>query len=653
MRLGLANVTFFCSYRDLTIDFRNLGLALISGATGSGKSAMLDIPCWILFGRTPKDGGADDVRSWWADDLTTGTQEVTVGDRTIYVSRIRGNSRQNDLYWTEAGGPPQRGKDLVESQKLLDKILGVDPDLWMTAGYFHEFSPTDTFFTAKPKERRDMFERVTDVSFPVKLAERASDARKAAKQTLEVMQAGNNKLLGQREQLDRQLEGLVRLVESWQHANTKAIIDTEVASSAWTRSHASELAAVEQAAASFDTAQNEKFEQVLCRLEAMDKIIKPAAEFESRVAQLEQQKAQAESLRPALTEATRELDRLCMQERTLRSQMQRHEAGDSDTCPTCLGPAKNPARDAHLADLNASLAEVMAAADVKAAEIDPLRSTVELVPSLEQRLRLLRTEQRANDEMIAKFNMDRQQLTQLENQPNAHLTRLEEMRARVNPHLVKLEGMRGQTNPHLEQREEAENDLRLLDILLAEKAAALADQERTVSSLNHLYELSFKLRAALLEKAVKDLETATNRKLEKYFDSEVRVTFALNGADKLDVTVHKSGYECPFKQLSKGQRRMAKLTFGTSYMAAAANKAGVHFPVLFFDEALDGLDAGLKVKAFRLFEDLEKEHESVLVVDHEEHLKSMFGRQYRVTLEGDESVVTCDDGEETQEAPAA
>ncbi len=78
-------------------------------------------------------------------------------------------------------------------------------------------------------------------------------------------------------------------------------------------------------------------------------------------------------------------------------------------------------------------------------------------------------------------------------------------------------------------------------------------------------------------------------------------------------------------------------------MKAAANRAGVHFGLLCFDEPAEGADADLKAKCFQLFESLSLEHGSILVIDHTSELKSMFTTKFLVSLENDHSEVTKDD----------
>lgn len=182
MKVTKVKVENFASYKSLELDLSNKGLCLVSGPTGSGKSTLCDIIPWILFGRTSKGGTVDEVRTWNTDENTTGAAEVTVKDQQISIFRSRG--RTNDLYYeTESG--IIRGKDLLDTQKQINNILGVDLDLYLCGAYFHEFSQLASFFTATAKNRRQLTEQLVDLSFPSKLAESVTINKKEANKELE------------------------------------------------------------------------------------------------------------------------------------------------------------------------------------------------------------------------------------------------------------------------------------------------------------------------------------------------------------------------------------------------------------------------------------------------------------------------------------
>ena len=74
-------------------------------------------------------------------------------------------------------------------------------------------------------------------------------------------------------------------------------------------------------------------------------------------------------------------------------------------------------------------------------------------------------------------------------------------------------------------------------------------------------------------------------------------------------------------------------------MKVAANNSQEKFGSVFLDEALDGLDSDLKIKSYSLLQDLAKDHDSVLVIDHATELKEMFERKYKVAMENGGSVI--------------
>lgn len=175
MRIISCTLQNFASYKNLEFDFENQGLTLIQGATGSGKSTLCDAIPWILFGRTAKDGAVDEVLSWPGDQTVSGTiivefkrsPDIRDTDR-ISICRTRGpKAGNNDLKWWFTGTyslAVNRGKDLNDTQKLINNFLGFDSALYLSGAYFHEFSQTAQFFTTTAKNRRVICEQLVDLS---------------------------------------------------------------------------------------------------------------------------------------------------------------------------------------------------------------------------------------------------------------------------------------------------------------------------------------------------------------------------------------------------------------------------------------------------------------------------------------------------------
>lgn len=157
----MINIKNFTSYKSLSISLTSRGLTLISGQNGSGKSTLCDTFPWILFGKTSKNISTNDVVAWGATEPTQGA--VTVGNCAVY--RTRGlKPKDNDLYFTIDGGIPQRGKDITDTQRLIDTHLGYSYQGFILSHYIHEFSIANTFFSATAKQRKDILDQLIDVT---------------------------------------------------------------------------------------------------------------------------------------------------------------------------------------------------------------------------------------------------------------------------------------------------------------------------------------------------------------------------------------------------------------------------------------------------------------------------------------------------------
>ena len=576
MKLGRCEAWNFGSYPHLEIDLANIGLGLIYGKTGSGKSTIPDIPCWAMFGVTAKNGAADDVRSWQTpNEPTKVILDVQLHEGSITITRIRGRAGQNDLYWTESTTPDkkERGKDLAETQRRLSARIGCDADLYLSASYFCDFSPSGSFFLAKSKERRELFEKIAALDFPVKLADKLSEARKASKKDLEKTELDSSKISGKIEQLKASEEDLLNRYSHWELKRGD-------------RLHTAQTK-VSTIKASIEASSARQFN--------IDFIKEELKELSTQKPVHKKSLSVYNDYVSALAVLTAEHSRL--------SSVNTHQ------CPTCLSPQEsNFNRKERVKELSREIK--IATSDVNRAEgiLDSLTDIIEKEPSLTASLRKLEEAQAEACRLLAQAQQE-------------------------------LQAANNEDNPFTEPHNRVIKDL---ETAAASKASLNAQNRsigRRVASLSLLYDLSFNLRSELLKKAVKDIETSTNNYLEKYFDAEIRVSFSANDADNLDVIIQKSGFECNFKQLSKGQRQLLKLCFSISIMQASANSAGIHFSNIFMDEALDGLDEELKIKAFNLFSELETEHESILVIEHAPAFQNLFSKRYQVIMDSDVSSI--------------
>lgn len=187
MRILSISAQNFVSYKRIDFDFQNQGFTLIHGATGSGKSTLCDLIPWVLYGKTAKGGTVSEVLTWPGSEVTSAT--LIMADGYSYT-RTRGSQpKDNDLIIND-GERIYRGKDLLDTQKLINQELGMDYDLYLASSYYHEFSQTAQFFTTTAKNRRAICEQLVDLSLPKTLQVKAfEDWRTLVKQQTSLEQS--------------------------------------------------------------------------------------------------------------------------------------------------------------------------------------------------------------------------------------------------------------------------------------------------------------------------------------------------------------------------------------------------------------------------------------------------------------------------------
>lgn len=236
------------------------------------------------------------------------------------------------------------------------------------------------------------------------------------------------------------------------------------------------------------------------------------------------------------------------------------------------------------------------------------------------------------------------QIARASNEPNPYIEAVTNAQNLLNFYESQVKLEKTKENPFFEQMVRLDAELPTIRNTIEELTEEKESMVAIVSCLSQIYDMSFDLRGKLLQAAVKDIEESTNAILSRYFDAEIKVQFSIESSDSFEVAIQKSGYDCAFTQLSKGQRGLLKLCFSVAVMKAASARAGIHFATLFFDEALDGLDSDLKVKAFSLFQELELSHQSILLIDHAPEFQNLFTKKFKASLIAESTVL-----EEVQE----
>ena len=502
MKILNVHLENFASYKELDFSFNDKGLVLIHGATGSGKSTLCDAIPWTLFGVTSKGGKVDEVLSW-AGGVTYGCIELEGG---INIYRIRGKG-VNDLYYSTAPMQVVRGKDITDTQKLINQLLGMDADLYCSGAYYSEFSQTAQFFTTTAKNRRAITEQLVDLSLAKTLQEKIKVQTKNKHIALNNVEARLHTISSKLETISNMIETTKQQNDSWDHDMLNKV------------------SALQAKADIFEVTKAHRIKELKSKIVTYE------------VEQL------------SISELTKEIK----------------ETPKTKICKECGMSSDNAER-----------------------------ARLETVLQLKERLGYVKQEE--------------------------------------NVYQTQIQDIKSQTNPHTKNLLKLDKDYTLLSMKKADDVKEQTKTQDDLLNLDLLSDVVDSFRAELVGTTVENLETETNSLLSDYFEGEIRVTFEVTDADKLDVGITKDGNTAAFTQLSKGQRQMLKLCFGVAVMKTAAIRHALDFSQLFYDEATDGLDENNKTRAVRMLETLALKAGSVYLVDHSEALKSMINTKYKVEL---------------------
>lgn len=551
MKIKVCSITNFGSYKDLNFDFQNSGLSLIYGTTGSGKSTVMDAVCWIAFGKTSKGGSVDSVRRWDSGkDTTEGYLIIDTLGGEVSINRIRGKGTVNDLYFTIDRGDDNitvvRGRDLHDTQLLLNQVLGMDYTQYIDTAYFSEFSAARSFFVDKPSKQKDLFIKLVNLSTPIKLRESVVKDRKDNSVALSSYESKVQTLKGSLQSTGEMYKHLAEQENTW-------ISDLEY-----------RLHNASQQSKTFEDGKHKKLKLL------NEEYVKFETHLFGKIKDLEEEIFKLATIVANCKNSTNLLP-----------------------CVTC-------------GVVNSSLVN----------------------------------KHELHQERLYRASID---LVVLKNHVNPFLEKIQDVESSVNTHDDLLETLLKEQNPYTSTRQSLDDKFNNINTQLELVLNDLSTTRHRENALNTLYNLCLDLEGILLQRCVNSIQDQINYFMESCFDSMIKVDLSMGASDDLTVTLQKNGYECTYKQLSKGQRGILNLCLGVSIMKASANQIGIHSHTLFFDEALDGLDSDLKVKAFSLFSLLNIDHESIFLIDHELALQDLFTNKFKVTMSQDISDIRLDD----------
>lgn len=318
------NLRNFLSYRgSVTIDFRPLTVACLSGENGAGKSALLDAITWAIWGKS-RARSDNDLISLGEEEMEV-TFTFRMGAREYRVMRRRSKSKPTLEFDTRALGSenwlPIGGDSIRDTEARIVDELRLDYDTFVNSALLQQ-GQADRFTRNQPSERKRILGEILNLAVYDQLAKEARDETRRAREQMDRVQERISRIdlaLAERHEIevqaaelddqisasDQKLSQLQGKIDVLQARIKTAEITEDIANRASARLQRIEAGLVEAERRQVETAAELKqLDEILGRAES----IKADAESFRRWRKLADDCANKMSARQPILERVRELE---------------------------------------------------------------------------------------------------------------------------------------------------------------------------------------------------------------------------------------------------------------------------------------------------------------------------------------------------------
>ena len=160
MRLNYLEFQNFISYKKLRFDFSENGLHLITGETGSGKSAIFEGILWCLFGRTVKKVKMEELINENEEKNCFVKLSFEKKNVTYKIVRYRSHDEYGDELKLFIDKKEYQGKD---TQAKIESIVGLTDKLFIISNLITNDESSNILNIQRAK-RIDIFEEIFGLS---------------------------------------------------------------------------------------------------------------------------------------------------------------------------------------------------------------------------------------------------------------------------------------------------------------------------------------------------------------------------------------------------------------------------------------------------------------------------------------------------------
>ena len=689
----------FLSYENLDYRYSDSGLTLIEGPTGVGKSSFLDLCCYAMFGKTSKKLKADEVINRKAGKNLFAQVELQTELGTLLITRYRKHDQyENDLCFGYPGEEPIRGKDNLETQKLLNIELGFDYEMFLRSSYFTQFGLMDKFLSASDSEKKNIIAEICGTEIYDEMVEEIKKSIKSYNDEWVALEKENLVLTSRLDTLTIDVENNERLANEWDDKKKVTIQDLENISASWEEQNKYEAEQLRHKFVEWNTRKVENIQRVeenikkwekdqeqtkidlqsayddqkaLCEEYTAKAVMPEAPNFTEEKFDIGNKMQIIKNLKEEITKISSQIHYKAEKMSELKAKIEQVKTKtDEVNCNHCHQPISKEHIDKHIQEIQLLIDNENREADVLRVKSSEITKSISIESDLEKRLKEIeaieyeysvkskqiedykRMADNARAEMQSiQLSLDSspecphlESLTYAKNEENPYAGQAEAKAMEKNVYIDQIKAERERQNPHLPLIEgaakrmgETNTELKELreKVKLLEEGIEIAKWWKDAI---HIY-----IKSYLTDAFIEQLNTLASEILTQKFDGSLLLYMSATKLDrkttkeKINTVIYNNGEECSYHSLSGGER--CRICFALNI--AVSQLTGINLGILMIDEVINGLDAAGKSQMMGILKELEAKYGTVFVIDHATEFQSLFTNTIQVSKNNGVSHIEC------------
>lgn len=613
--------TNFLSWEELDFNIEE-GVTLITGHNydddtpeGSGKSAILNALSWGIYGKLPKDTNIDDV-------IRTGQKScgvsIEIGDYLIV--RLR---KPNALYFVKDGKSHQ-GKDMRETQKLIEEIVGMSFETFCTVIYFPQDN-NKKFITATQEEKGKVLSEIQNLDL----------FEKARREAHELLKIEKSNLIGFERQLNEiqlklsHCEQSITMAEQYKaHAKAESIkIKNSLQYKLININEQMEINAEiiennEEIIDNFDENKSNKNKSVI--EDFINNMEIDKSTVRSQLYSIDQQQNLVNTYKRDLKLYKSKSESLKKKIKDLVEFIE----NPSKSCPTCgtlLGTHDTSHTKTELQNLDAELTDL----NNQESELEALIETTiipdateinDFIKNIDVMIRAKKAELEviANDKLLvfkAKTIIDEKVKTIQALLNEQHILETEVLDC-TNVDLSKFDAQIAEQSQIMSKHLEVKYQIEELKL----------NTEQYIARLETLRASYKEIKSYVFNAVLNELMIKSNKYIQELFEVPARIVFT-NDDLKIGTEVILDGNSRSFGLLSGGQAKRVSLAVDLALSDISLARGGSKLNLVIFDEPFQNLSEASMIKCIKLLTSLNK---PTLIVEHNSIAQSAIDRVFEI-----------------------